>query len=400
MFELVFKEAIEVIRSIERNGFKAYIVGGAVRDYFLNKSIHDVDIATSATPEDIQRIFPKVIPVGIEHGTVIVRQHHQSFEVTTFRTEDGYSDYRHPDHVRFVNSITEDLARRDFTINAMAMTKNGEIVDPFHGIKDLEKKVIRAVGNPNERFLEDPLRMMRAIRFMSQLDFELEDDTFIAIKGEVKWLNEISIERVAKEFEKTIAGYAVHRALKVYTWVDLWTYLPVFNENKAACEALSNLCSPLFNLVEVFTYLKIKVSGLNLRDLTCLFKQSNQTYRSAAQLVALLTHYKANGMTNRLIYQLPENLFESFIHLTTLLYETSLTMSDLVTRKKSLPLLSRRDMKVTGHDVIDLFPKRKKGKWIQHYLNEIEYQIVENKLANDESEIKEWIKRCHPPENN
>src|SRR5699024_7269580 len=153
----IFAPAIEVIEAIQNAGFQAYIVGGAVRDYLLNQPVHDIDLVTSARPEEIQAIFKSVIPVGIEHGTVIVRHLKQSFEVTTFRQEEGYSDFRHPDQVKFVDSIKTDLSRRDFTINAIAMTKDGLFIDPFNGLVDLNNRVIRSVCTPIERINEDPL---------------------------------------------------------------------------------------------------------------------------------------------------------------------------------------------------------------------------------------------------
>src|SRR5690625_2709763 len=142
-----FKKAKPIIRKIEQHGCKAYFVGGCVRDYLLQREIGDIDIATSASPEEIKQIFTKVIPVGIEHGTVIVRHDHQSYEVTTFRIAANYADQRHPDSVTFIDRIDEYLRRRDFTINALAMDGNGYILDLFEGQKDLRDKLIRTVGN-------------------------------------------------------------------------------------------------------------------------------------------------------------------------------------------------------------------------------------------------------------
>src|SRR5690625_1954927 len=140
-----FKKAKPIIDQIEKHGYKAYFVGGCVRDYLLKHDIGDIDIATSASPEDIIRLFSTVIPVGIEHGTVIVRHDHESYEVTTFRVDGTYSDHRHPDSVKFIDQIDYDLQRRDFTINAIAMDKNGQILDLFDGQKDISQKIIRTV---------------------------------------------------------------------------------------------------------------------------------------------------------------------------------------------------------------------------------------------------------------
>lgn len=187
------------------NGFKAYLVGGAVRDIFLNKEASDWDVTTNATPQDVIKMFKFVVPTGIEHGTVTVHFMKTEIEVTTFRTETGYSDGRHPDSVNYAATIEEDLQRRDFTINSIAVDlSNGRIVDPFHGRKDIKRKIIRTVGNPHERFMEDGLRPVRALRFSSKLGFEIEDKTFEEIrKKEIKEkIKSISVERFRDEFMK------------------------------------------------------------------------------------------------------------------------------------------------------------------------------------------------------
>lgn len=191
----------------EKNGFKAYLVGGAVRDMFMNKEASDWDVATDATPEQVISAFKKVIPTGIAHGTVTVHFMGEEIEVTTFRIEQGYSDGRHPDKVLYASDIEEDLSRRDFTMNAIAVSlKDGSIVDPFNGKADIKNKVIRSVGNPLERFNEDGLRPIRAIRFASQLGFEIETNTLQAISNEkvLQKTSTISIERFRDELVKLL----------------------------------------------------------------------------------------------------------------------------------------------------------------------------------------------------
>ncbi|HET7615418.1 MAG TPA: CCA tRNA nucleotidyltransferase, partial [Bacillales bacterium] len=177
MKEETFRDAAAVVNHLIENGYEAYIVGGAVRDHLIGRRVKDIDIATSATPDKVDGLFDKTIPVGVEHGTVVVRFRHQSFEVTTFRKESDYKDHRRPSAVSFVSSLHEDLQRRDFTINAMALSREGELIDPCDGRSDLQRKLIRTVGTAKERFEEDPLRMMRAVRFASELDFRIEAET-------------------------------------------------------------------------------------------------------------------------------------------------------------------------------------------------------------------------------
>lgn len=202
----------------ENAGFKAYLVGGAVRDIFLNKDASDWDVATNATPQDVMKLFKFVVPTGFEHGTVTVHFKKVEIEVTTFRTETGYSDGRHPDKVNYAATIEEDLSRRDFTMNAIAVDlKDGRIVDPFKGRHDIKKKLIRTVGNPHERFMEDGLRPIRALRFASKLGFSIEKLTYLEIfKDEIqKKITSISIERFRDEFEKIMQSSKPSVGLKL-----------------------------------------------------------------------------------------------------------------------------------------------------------------------------------------
>lgn len=205
-----------IMQKINEAGFEAYAVGGCVRDTILNslgmeKEIHDWDIASSAEPEDIMRIFPKVIPTGIRFGTVTVMINSISYEVTMFRADGKYSDGRRPDEVTKAKGIVEDLQRRDLTINAISMDCKGQLIYEFwsdgikiNGIEDLKNKMIKCVGNPDKRFNEDALRMMRAVRFAAQLGFQIEENTFEAIKRNCEKIRGISTERIREEFEKII----------------------------------------------------------------------------------------------------------------------------------------------------------------------------------------------------
>lgn len=207
------KGAEFVIRSLEKSGFEAYIVGGCVRDAVLGREPEDWDITTSARPEDVKSIFHTTVDTGIEHGTVTVLlpkdetgEEIRSFELTTFRIDGEYEDSRHPKRVSFTSSLTEDLARRDFTINAMAYHMDKGLIDPFYGMKDLENKILRAVGKAEERFKEDALRMMRGIRFSAQLNFSLEEDCFIGMRKLKENLGKVSKERIAVELWKLLAS--------------------------------------------------------------------------------------------------------------------------------------------------------------------------------------------------
>lgn len=199
--------AIYILSALEKSGFSAFAVGGCVRDSLLGRIPDDWDFATSALPGQIMEIFgSSAIPTGIKHGTVTVRHGNFSAEVTTFRTDGTYSDHRRPDSVHFVSDIQGDLARRDFTMNAIAAPISGSLIDPFGGQGDISRRLIRCVGKPEERFSEDALRMLRAVRFSSKLGFEIEAETFSAILSLSGLSASLASERVAAELEKIIIG--------------------------------------------------------------------------------------------------------------------------------------------------------------------------------------------------
>lgn len=195
-----------ILSRLESAGFSAYAVGGCVRDKLIGRRVNDYDVCTSARPQQVQSLFSHCIPTGIKHGTVSVLSGKHTVEVTTFRTEGSYSDSRHPDSIEFLTNIEDDLARRDFTINAMALDIRGNMIDPFNGKADLAKKVIRCVGKPEQRFSEDALRMLRAVRFSAQLDFEIDDNTLAAIIAQAENAALLSAERVRDELSKLLSS--------------------------------------------------------------------------------------------------------------------------------------------------------------------------------------------------
>ena len=211
-----------------QNGFEAYLVGGAVRDVLLGKEASDWDVTTNAKPDQVMKIFNKVIPTGIDHGTVTVHFMKKEIEVTTFRTESDYSDGRHPDKVEYTGKIEEDLGRRDFTMNAIAASLfDGKIVDPYGGQADIEKKIIRTVGNPLDRFMEDGLRPIRAIRFASKLNFSIEKYTYLEIfeKEIHKKIQSVSVERFRDEFMKIMSSPIPSVGLKLLEQTGLMALL-------------------------------------------------------------------------------------------------------------------------------------------------------------------------------
>lgn len=233
---LLPKKLINFGKVFTEHGFEAFLVGGAVRDIFLNKTADDWDVATNATAEEVMSLFKFVIPTGIAHGTVTVHYANTEIEVTTFRADGKYTDGRHPDQIKYVSSIEEDLGRRDFTINAIAVSlSTGKVVDPYDGKTDIKKQIIRCVGNPHERFLEDGLRPIRALRFASKLNFKIDENTYSQIfEDDVKQkISSISIERFRDEFEKILKSEKPSVGLKLMEETGiLQIFIPEFQKCK------------------------------------------------------------------------------------------------------------------------------------------------------------------------
>ncbi|MBU5626913.1 HD domain-containing protein [Oscillibacter sp. MSJ-2] len=223
---MIPQDVAEVLARLSRSGYEAWCVGGCVRDALLGAEPQDWDVTTSALPEQVERIFPgRTIPTGVKHGTVTVRSGGRSIEVTTFRRDGAYLDGRHPEHVTFTASLREDLARRDFTVNAMAMNADGTIVDCWGGREDLRRGIIRCVGEAERRFEEDALRIMRALRFAAVLGFTIERETSYALRRDRERLRAIAAERIYTEFTKLICGKHMAPILREYPDV-LAVFLP------------------------------------------------------------------------------------------------------------------------------------------------------------------------------
>lgn len=236
--------AAYILQQLNKHGYEAYIVGGCVRDSLLGKQPNDWDITTSAKPEEVKAIFHRTIDTGIQHGTVMVLVDREilddgsgslashtdyAFEVTTYRVDGVYTDHRRPESVCFTASLEEDLKRRDFTINAMAYNPEQGVIDIFGGQEDLEKGIIRCVGEASERFDEDALRILRAVRFAAQLDFVIEDQTREAMRDQAKFLKDISVERICTELTKMIVSKHPERLEEAYELGLTQMFLPEFD---------------------------------------------------------------------------------------------------------------------------------------------------------------------------
>jgi tRNA nucleotidyltransferase (CCA-adding enzyme) len=397
----LFVEAIPILDKIEASGYEAVFVGGSVRDHLLNKNVHDVDIATSAPPNVIQELFAKTIPVGIEHGTVLVRYGNKSYEVTTYRIDGEYSDHRHPDDVYFVSNLSEDLARRDFTINAMAMDKKGTIIDPFNGKSDLAAKVIQTVNHPDDRFNEDPLRMMRALRFVSQLGFRLEERTERAISTNIFLLEKIAVERIAVEMEKLLMGNHLISALKIMDRTKIHSYLPVFKEKRDLFEkSFSHIQAPFESMAEAITFFHLINNQIGINAWCKKWKLSNAIKKSSEQLLSGFLAFTKSKTTPEYLYELEPKLLADFVHLVNTVFPNEQYNEQKVRALyNELPIKSKQDLKINGNEILAFFPEKKPGPWLKDLIQRIEKEVLLGNLANENGEIKEWIKVWKQPEN-
>lgn len=219
-----------IIENLNNSGYEAYAVGGCVRDSILGRTPNDWDITTSATPYQVKQVFRRTVDTGIKHGTVTVLLKNNGYEVTTYRVDGEYTDHRRPDEVSFTSELSEDLLRRDFTINAMAYNENDGLVDLYGGLEDLENHIIRCVGVADERFDEDALRIMRAVRFAAQLGFEIENETRDAMRKHVPELKQVSAERIETELTKLLISPHPEKILDMYELGITAEVLPEFDE--------------------------------------------------------------------------------------------------------------------------------------------------------------------------
>ena len=383
-----FKKALPVINQLTQAGYEAYFVGGCVRDAILGLPIHDVDIATSAFPAEIKEVFEKTIDVGIEHGTVLVLSGDESYEITTFRTESTYQDYRRPDHVDFVRSLEEDLKRRDFTINALALAHDGSVIDLFDGLNDLKNRCLRAVGQAQDRFQEDALRMMRGLRFISQLDFQLEAKTKEAICNHAELLTKISVERICIEFEKLLVGKNRSQALALFIETNCFKYCPQLTRYEKQLSNFAQVANHQLHDVTVawaaiLTYFNMPMQ--QVRPFLKAWKTSNQLIIEVQLLLQMLIIRKQRIFNAIDLYQLNEDIIPKLSELCAF-YQLSEPTNLLLQRYQALPIHQLKDLAINGHDLMNYF-NRRGGSWLKQLLSVCESAVLMNEIKNEYQEL-------------
>lgn len=359
--------AIEICSQLQKQGYQAYIVGGCVRDLFLQAIPKDWDIATDATPQQTMQIFPKTIPTGLQHGTITVCMGEgieNHFEVTTFRVDGEYTDGRRPGEVHFVNSIIEDLARRDLTINAIAYDPIiHQLCDPWGGLLDIERQLIRAVGNPNHRFQEDGLRIMRVARFAARFNYQIDPQTLQGMKDSLNTLKKVSKERVSDELCKTLmAPYPSHGL----------TILQECGALDIACPLLASRQLPLLlqqdrckgSLETRLAFLYNKLSSIDVsRELTELKLSTKEVKKVAFLLLTIEAFHTLQQQDTALAYRqfianianhAPSGLDDTLVELIILAQALDLPIWELLQKYNDQEVWARAEMQINGNDLIQM----------------------------------------------
>jgi tRNA nucleotidyltransferase (CCA-adding enzyme) len=393
-----FLAAVPVLERLETAGFEAYFVGGAVRDFLLNKEINDVDIATSATPEEVKQIFSKTVDIGIEHGTVLVLYQNLAYEITTFRSEAEYENFRRPKEVAFIRSLSEDLQRRDFTMNAIAMDKDGNLIDPFQGNLAIINQVIQTVGNAENRFQEDALRMMRAVRFVGQLSFKIEEETLNALIEMVHLLEHIAVERKQTEFDKLLSGVNRKQALELILQTNMYHYLPGLSNQEEAIKLvleyeLERLTSREMWALLIFC---LKVEKKEIEEFLRGWRIPLKEIREIQLILHYLNKRFETSWSSYDLYTATKDIFVSseILYLVINGIAGSDTIQHYTRMYESLPIKERSEMDLTGTDLMAWFNKSG-GPWVKELLLKAEQAILDGRVTNSKKIIKEWLMECN-----
>ncbi len=357
----MYNASLEILKKINDNGFNAYVVGGYVRDLYLNKRSVDVDICTNATPKQLKEIFGNLMLPKENYGSVTIRYKKIRFEVTTFRKDIKYENHRSPVKIKYINSLIDDLKRRDFTINTLCMNANGEIIDLLGAKEDLDNKLIKVVGQPKKKLKEDVLRILRAIRFATTLNFELDAEVKKYIKKYGYLLKKLSYERKKEELEKIFTSKNASYGIKLIMELGLAQYLQLDNLDKL-------IIVP--SLIGIWSQLNVKN----------IYPFSNDDKKT----IDLLNELE------------DKDLYDSSILYSYGLYNCSIAgqirniPKKIITKKyNDLVIHSIRDLKISGKDIEELL--NISGKEIGNLLHEIEYLVLNKTLENNYETIKKYM---------
>ncbi|GAB6929995.1 CCA tRNA nucleotidyltransferase [Paenibacillus sp. JCM 10914] len=405
-------QSANVIGRLLQAGYEAYWVGGCVRDEYMRRPVHDMDITTSARPEKTCALFQRVVPTGIKHGTVTVLMNGQAFEVTTYRVESGYEDHRHPTEVAFVSDVNQDLTRRDFTMNAMARGLDGTWVDPFNGRRDIDQSIIRCVGQARVRFREDALRMVRCIRFASVFGFSIAHNTWRGIIAERDTFSWIAMERIRSEFDKIITGPSPLAGFEMFIRSGLYARMkspfPYTGHDQRIMDAIP--CVPDQH-VSVRWALVLLACGITAEAANPLLRAWTFSNKQRAAILDLLV-FQEKSLTDAPGAEVDNDQLGWIQSVLTygdeaaerwLIMQRSLMAAGAHTVSKEqlqlmerwlheMPVRSLKDLSITGSELLHAMSMRG-GPWLGTLLNQLLHKVATGKMNNDRESLIEEAKR-------
>lgn len=358
----MYHAAIEILKKINDSGYQAYVVGGYVRDLYLNKHSVDVDICTEATPKELKDIFGDIMLPSIQYGSVTIIYKKTRFEITTFRKDIKYENNRIPVKIKYIHSLKEDLLRRDFTMNTLCLNAKGEILDYLGAKGDLDKKVIKMVGSPKKKLKEDSLRILRAIRFATILNFELDDELKKYIKKYGYLLKKLSYYRKKEELEKIFTSSNIAYGIRLLKELEL-----------VDCLELKNIDNLIYtpSLITIWAQL----------DVSDIYSFSNHEKDTISKIKELCDKDILDS----------RNLYHYGLYISSLVGEIKGIPKKIITKKyNDLPIQSIKDIAITGKDISKIL-KKEPGSYIKTILEKLEYEILVGNIKNEYSCLKEYI---------
>ncbi|HOI46469.1 MAG TPA: CCA tRNA nucleotidyltransferase [Bacilli bacterium] len=376
-----FETGRDILKRLNDKGFEAYFVGGAVRDKILNLPFDDIDICTSASPDEIKAEFPNHKDTGLGLGTVTVLVNNFRYEVTTFRVEEEYKNNRKPKKVHYSKNLSDDLNRRDFTINALAMTYGQKIVDLHNGLRDIEKGTIKAIGNPKERFNEDALRILRAFRFISKLDFKIESKTLAGMKNSRKLLRNLSNDRVMSELTKIFEGKYNKKAISLMVSLNIHKYLDLFADGLKVLSKKINL----LNVEEAFA-LCFKLNEASLSEINL----STNTKNKLKAMIDLSNVTEIDPFDEVLVFTYGKDVCISANKLNLTLKKSKNKAKQIEKIYNNLPIKDLNELMFKPQDILTLTHGRS-GPFVGEIMEEIKSKVLKKELQNDHQVLKNYV---------
>lgn len=363
MGDKMLENAKKILEIITSHGFKAYIVGGFVRDYILGIESNDIDITTNATPKELQSIFENACIPSIDYGAVTLFNHGTRYEITTFRKEINYIDNRKPIEIEYIDDLYQDLLRRDFTINTICMDKNGQIIDFLNGKEDIEKKIIRTVGNSKEKFEQDSLRILRAIRFATNLDFRLDEEVEAAIITEKKYLKNLSYNRKKEELDKMFSNINAKKGIELLLQFNLDKELELIR-----LKEVKNTDS----LISVW-------SILNVVDIYPFNNNEKEIIKNVNEVLEL------NNLDPTILYK-----YGLYVNQVAGIIK-GIDKKEITEAYTNIKIHSRKELDISSDEIMNLL-NREPGEYLKKIYMDIEKEILYKRLSNDKESLKEYIK--------